>query len=430
MFWEKNIEMMAPKALRSLQLKRLKSTVHTVYKKVKFYRERFREQGIKPGDISSLDDLRKIPFTYIDDLRQNYPFGLLATDRAQIARLHTSSGTTGKPKAIFFTRKDIDTAANVMARCLTMTGLTKKDVFQNMMSYGLFTGGLVMHYGAEKVGALVIPSAIGNTERQILLMRDFGTTSVHITPSYALYLADVFEKQHINPRKQLLLKRAYVGAEPHSEETRKKIEHLFGIDVFNSYGLSEMNGPGVAFECPYKEGMHLWEDNFIMEIIDPVTNEALPDGEEGELVLTTLLREGMPVLRYRTRDLTRILPEKCRCGRTHRRIARISGRVDDMFIVKGVNIFPQQIERVLMGIKGVGRNYFIELTAYDSMVVKVELSKEMTVNSVQGLTNFREHVQERLKMEILVKPKVELHEPGALPVSEGKAKRVIDNRKL
>jgi phenylacetate-CoA ligase len=429
-FWEKEIETLPRQKLEKLQLERLKKMAGYVCKNVDFYRRSFGKKRLKPAGIKSLEDIQKVPFTYIDDLRKNYPFGLLATDLAQIARLHTSSGTTGKPKAIFFTRADIDRAANLIARCLVMTGVTKKDVFQNMMSYGLFTGGLIMHYGAEKVGALVIPAAVGNTERQIMLMQDFGTTSVHITPSYALYLADVFDKKNLDPRKTLKLKRAYMGAEPHSEETRKKIEEVYGIDVFNSYGLSEMNGPGVAFECPHKSGMHLWEDNFIAEIIDPITDRPVPEGEEGELVLTTLMREGMPVLRYRTRDLTRIIPGKCRCGRTHRRIARISGRVDDMFIVRGVNVFPQQIERILMGTKGLGRNYVIELNEYDNLVVKVELAKEMTVNSVESLNRLKDNIEATLRAEILVRPKIELVEPGTLPVSEGKAKRVIDNRKL
>lgn len=430
MFWIKNIETMTPSELKKLQLAKLKKTVELVGKRVQFYKDKLKAHGVKLSDIRSAADVKRLPFTYIDDLRQNYPFGLLAAGTSQISRLHTSSGTTGKPKAIFFTRNDVDNAAELIARCLTMTGVTKHDVFQNMMSYGLFTGGLVMHYGAEKVGALVIPSAIGNTERQIMLMRDFGTTSIHITPSYALYLADVFDKKGLDPKTSLSLKRAYMGAEPHSEETRHKIEHAFGIEVYNSYGLSEMNGPGVAFECMEKNGMHLWEDNFILEIIDPKTGESLPDGVEGELVLTTLQREGMPILRYRTRDLTRVIPGKCKCGRTHRRIARINGRVDDMFIIRGVNIFPQQIERVLMSIKGLGRNYVIELAAYDKFNVKVELSKGMVINSVEKLSALRKEIEVRLKTEILVTPKVELVEPGTLPVSEGKAVRVIDNRKI
>src|SRR3989339_824014 len=430
MFWEKELETIKRGKLEALQLKRLKETATRVYNKVPYYKKLFKSKGVTPGDIRTINDISKLPFTTRDDLQKNYPDKLLTIKHHDTMRLHTSSGTTGKPKAVFFTKKDIDVAANNIARCLTMTGVTKVDVLQNMMSYGLFTGGLVMHYGAEKVGALVIPAGIGNTDRQLMLMQDFGTTSIHITPSYALYIADVFEKKGLDPRKELKLKRAYMGAEPHSEETRRKIESAFGIDVYNSYGLSEMNGPGVAFECQYKDGMHLWEDHFIMEIIDPVTGRQLPPGQEGELVLTTLCRVGMPILRYRTKDITRIITAPCRCGRTHRRIARITGRSDDMFIIKGVNIFPQQIERVLMGIKGVARNYLIQLESYDELIVKVEIQKRSFDGSVDHMAGLKAEIEGKLRAELLVRPKIELHEPGSLPVSEGKAKRVIDNRKL
>jgi phenylacetate-CoA ligase len=310
-----------------------------------------------------------------------------------------------------------------------MTGVKKDDVLQNMMTYGLFTGALVMHYGAEKVGVLVIPAGPGNTKRQIALMQDFKTTTLHLTPSYALYLAGVMNNEGLDP-KDFSLRRAYMGSEPYSEETRKKIEKFFKIDVYNSYGLSEMNGPGVAFECTEKNGMHLWEDKFIIEIIDPDTGERMPEGEEGELVLTTLYREAMPILRYRTRDIAMIIPGKCKCGRTHRRISRIIGRTDDMIIVRGVNIFPQQIERVLMGIKAVAQNYQIVLESYDQMTVRVEISKELFDGKVEHLVNLQSEITEKLRAEILVKPKVELLEPGTLPVSEGKATRVIDKRTL
>jgi phenylacetate-CoA ligase len=430
MFWQRESEAMGRKALEQLQLKRLRATVGKVYRNVPFYRDRLKELKLKPDDIKTLKDIRKIPFTTREDLLANYPYGLLAVPREKIVRVHTSSGTTGKPKAIFFSIKDINRSAELIARCLTMTGMKKGDVLQNMMTYGLFTGALVMHYGAEKIGALVIPAGPGNTERQIALMKDFGTTAIHLTPSYALYLAGVIEGKGIDPRKDLSLKRAYMGAEPYSEETRKKIERIYGIDVFNSYGLSEMNGPGVAFECPEKNGMHLWEDNFIMEIIDPKTGEQLPEGEEGELVLTTLCREAMPILRYRTKDITRIIRGKCRCGRAHRKIARITGRADDMFIVRGVNIYPQQIERVLMGIRGVAQNYQIALESYDEMTVKVEISRDLFDGNIEHLVKLQSEIKDKLKSEILVSPEVELLEPGTLPVSEGKAKRVIDNRKL
>lgn len=430
MFWQEEFETIGRRQLEELQLRRLQETVRRVYEKVPFYRSRFDEKGVKPDDIKTLADARKVPFTTKEDLLANYPFGLLAVPREEIVRVHTSSGTTGKPKAIFFTRNDIDNGANLIARCLVMTGMRKNDVLQNMMTYGLFTGALVMHYGAEKVGILIVPAGPGNTDRQITLMQDFKTTAIHITPSYALYLADVLIKKGIVPQRDLSLKRAYMGAEPYSEETRRKIEQFYGIDVYNSYGLSEMNGPGVAFECEGKEGMHLWEDNFLLEIINPETGEPVADGEKGEIVLTSLCREGMPILRYRTRDLTAVIPEACSCGRTHRRINRIFGRTDDMFIVKGVNIFPQQIENILMSVKGVAQNYQIILESLDHMTVQVEIERDLFDGNVTHLVKLQNRITDLLKNEILVKPKVELHEPGTLPVFEGKAKRVIDNRTL
>lgn len=430
MFWQQDIETISRRALEELQLKRLKKTVRLAYKNIPFYQEHFSKLQIRPQDITSLKDIRKLPFTTREDLRAYYPFGMLAVTKEQVVRLHTSSGTTGKPKAIFFSKRDVDRAAELIARCLVMTGVAKDDVLQNMMTYGLFTGALVMHYGAEKVGVLVIPAGPGNTKRQISLMQDFRTTTLHITPSYALYLASVMHNEGLDPQKDFTLRRAYLGSEPYSEETRKKIEKFFHIDVYNSYGLSEMNGPGVAFECKEKNGMHLWEDNFFMEIIDPDTGKPLPDGEKGELVLTTLCREAMPILRYRTSDITTILPGRCRCGRTHRRISRIIGRTDDMIIVRGVNIFPQQIERILMGVKAVAQNYQIVLESYDQMTVRVEIAKELFDGKVDHLINLKNDLTEKLRAEILVRPKVELLEPGTLPVSEGKSVRVIDKRTL
>ncbi len=420
---------MGRRSLEELQLKRLKRTVRLAHA-IPAYRKKFAELNIQPKDIKSLKDVRKLPYTTREDLLENYPFGLLAVPREQVVRLHTSSGTTGKPKAIFFTKKDINESAELIARCLVMTGMKENDVLQNMMTYGLFTGAMIMHYGAEKVGVLVIPAGPGNTARQITLMQDFKTTALHITPSYALYLFDAMTRKGIDPKKDLWLRRAYIGAEPYTEETRKKIESIFGIDVYNSYGLSEMMGPGVAFECEKKSGMHLWEDCFLLEIINPETGEPLPDGELGELVLTNLNREAMPILRYRTRDITRIVPGKCACGRTHRRVARMTGRADDMFIVRGVNIFPQQVERVLMGVKGVAQNYQIVLDSYDQMTVKVEILKDIFDGSLEHLLTMKSEITDKLRAEILVKPKVELLEPGTLPVSEGKAKRVIDMRTL
>jgi phenylacetate-CoA ligase len=355
---------------------------------------------------------------------------MLALPKENVVRVHTSSGTTGKPKAIFFSKEDIEGSANLIARCLVMTGTGKGDILQNMMTYGLFTGAMVMHYGAEKVGSLVIPAGPGNTDRQITLMQDFGTTVIHIIPSYALYLSSVFQDKGIDPGKDLSLRRAYLGAEPYSEETRRKIEHFFGIDVFNCYGLTEMNGPGVAFECRQKNGLHVWEDHFLAEIINPETGEILAEGDEGELVLTSLQREAMPLIRYRTRDITRIMPEPCECGRTHRRISRIIGRSDDMFIARGVNIFPQQIEKVLMGVKGVAQNYQIVLESYDNITVRVEMAKELFDGNIEHLLNLQTILTDKIRAEIVVKPKVELLESGTLPVTEGKAKRVVDNRTM
>ena len=311
-----------------------------------------------------------------------------------------------------------------------MTGMTRGDVLQNMMTYGLFTGAMVMHYGAEKLGVLVIPAGPGNTDRQIALMQDFDTTAIHITPSYALYLGAVLQKRGIDPREGLKLKRAYLGAEPYSEETRRKLEDIFGIDVYNSYGLTEMNGPGVGFECTKKHGMHIWEDMFLMEIINPETGEEVREGEDGEIVFTTLQRDAMPILRYRTRDLTSVMPGKCKCGRTHRRISRIIGRSDDMFILRGVNIFPQQIEQVLMSVKGVAENYQIVLESFDEMDIKVEISRDLFDGNIEHLMALKTTITDKIRSAVLVKPKVELVEPGTLPVSEGKATRVIDKRTI
>jgi phenylacetate-CoA ligase len=430
MFWQEDIETLPREALELLQLQRLQTVVRRVAEHVPFYQQRFAEQGVAPEAIRSLGDVRRLPFTTNADLRANYPTGLLAVPRDGVTRLHTSSGTTGKPKALFFSPRDVDQAAELIARCLVMTGTTRHDVLQNMMTYGLFTGALMVHYGAEKVGMLVIPAGPGNSERQLMLMQDFGTTVFHTTPSYALYLADFLEKKGVDPRRDLALRKAFVGAEAYTEETRHKIEQALGIDVYNSYGLSEMNGPGVAFECEHKNGMHLWEDHFLLEIVDPETGAPLPDGERGELVLSSLCREAMPLLRYRTRDITVVIPTPCECGRTHRRISRITGRADDMLIVRGTNFYPQQIERVLMGFPGLGRNYLILLEGLDELTVRVELAGASFDGEIDHLRRLHETLVERLRAEILVKPKVELVSSGALPVSEGKARRVIDQRVL
>ncbi len=429
-FFNPKIEKLSPSELRVLQFKKLKTVLRRVYQKVPFYREKLKEAGINLSKIKTLSDLKELPFTTKEDLFVDYPFGLLAEPLEKVVRLHTSSGTTGKPKAIFFSKKDIWAQAELIARALVMTGSTSQDILQNSMTYGLFTGALVMHYGAELLGMLVIPAGPGNTERQIELMRTFGTTCVHMTPSYALYVATVIQGKGLKPGVDIKLKRAYLGAEPYSEETRRKIEEMLKVDVYNCYGLSEMGGPGVAFECQFKKGLHLWEDAFIAEIIDPKTGMPVKPGEVGELVLTTLNRTAMPLIRYRTRDLTYAFEEPCPCGRTHIKIARIIGRADDMFIVRGVNIFPQQIEAVLMGIKGVAQNYQIILEGLDEMIVKVEIDRDFFDGRIERLLKLRDEITEKLKAVIQVRPKVELVEPGTLPVSEGKAKRVIDRRTL
>ena len=430
MFRDPGIEALPRADLERLQLGRLQGLVSRLFERVPLYRERFAGAGITAESIKSLADLRRLPFTTSADLRDTYPSGLLAVPMDQALRLHTSSGTTGRPKALFFSPRDVDNAAELCARSFVATGVTARDVFQNMMTYGLFTGALVAHYGAEKVGCLVIPAGPGNSEKQLALMQDFGTTTVHLTPSFALYFADFLDGKGPDARRPLKLRRAFVGAEPYSIETRDKIEQALGVQVFNSYGLSEMNGPGVAFECEKRAGMHLWEDHFVLEIIDPKTDEPLPDGESGELVLTTLCREAMPLLRYRTRDITWVVPGPCACGRTHRRLARITGRADDMLIVRGVNVYPQQIERVLMAIPQVGRNYLILLDGRDDMTVQAELAHgESEMNEEQRVA-LEGEIAARLRSEILTKPKVKLVPPASLPVSEGKAKRVIDRRIL
>jgi phenylacetate-CoA ligase len=431
MYWEPDIETMPREKLEAVQMERLKSTLRRAAESP-HYGGVFREKGFDPAKINSLDDVKRIPLTTKEDLRASWPYGFLAVSKDELVRMHSSSGTTGRATVIFHTVNDVGAWTNLVARCMYMTGVRRGDVFQNMMTYGLFTGGLGFHYGAEKVGALVIPAGAGNSKRQIQLMRDFGTTVIHIIPSYALHLYTVFGEMSLDPKQDTKLKIAFIGAEPHSEKTRKRIEEFYGIKAYNSYGLSEMNGPGVAFECPCQTGLHIWEDNFIVEIINPDTLEPVPDGGEGELVMTTLLREGMPILRYRTKDLTRIIPGVCECGRTHRRIDRIKGRTDDMLIIKGVNIFPIQVEKKLMEIPGVGTDYVIILDREefnDIMTVRVEVQREFFDGDLLHLEALQKRIIEALKSDILITPKVDLVAPGGLPKTEGKAVRVIDNRK-
>lgn len=424
-------ETMSREQIEALQLERLQATVKHCMNST-FYKKRFEEAGLKPEDIKTLDDLRKIPFTTKQDLRETYPFGMASVPLRKCVRLHSSSGTTGNPTVILHTQKDIDEWANAVARCLWMVGLRPDDVFQNSSGYGMFTGGLGFQYGAERLGALTIPAAAGNSLRQIKFIKDFGTTAIHAVPSYVTRLYEVMQSEGVDPRRDTKLKVLAIGAEPHSEEQRKRIENMLGVKAYNSFGMSEMCGPGVGFECKEQNGLHFWEDYYIVEIVDPVTLEPVPDGEIGELVLTTLNREAMPLLRYRTRDLTRVLGRTCPCGRNHVRLDRMRGRSDDMIVLRGVNIFPIQIEKILMQFKELASNYLITLTTdedNDNMTVEVEL-EELFTDDYQRLLNLEKEIKRRLKDEILLTPHVKLVPKGTLPVSEGKAVRVVDKRKV
>jgi phenylacetate-CoA ligase len=414
--------------LKELQLQRLRDTVRRAGASP-FYRRRLAEAGVGADNLKDLDAVRRLPVTTKDDLRAHGK-EMLARPLTEMVRLHASSGTTGQATVIYYTRRDVETWADLVARCLYMTGLRPGDVFQNMMGYGLFTGGLGFHYGAERVGALTIPAGAGNSLRQVQLMQQFGTTAVHIIPSYALYLLTTFEKRGVDPR-ELPLRLAYIGAEPHSEDMRRRLEAAYGVKAYNSYGLSEMNGPGVAFECPEQNGLHVWEDSFLVEVVDPETLEPRPPGQVGELIFTSLTREGMPLLRYRTRDLASYDDQPCPCGRTSRRLSRIQGRTDDMLIIKGVNIFPLQIDRVLMAMPEVGSNYLVELTREnfnDQMHVKVEVKESFFKEDMRHLNALVRRLTEALKSELLITPRVELVEPHTLPAGEGKAVRIVDKR--
>ncbi len=426
-YWDVRTETIDRRALERLQLERLNATLDGA-RRAPWYREKLARQ---PKELQSVDELARLPFTTKQDLRDHFPYGFLAVALEEVVRLHSSSGTTGNPTVIYHTKEDIETWGDLLARCMYMAGMRRHDVFQNMMGYGLFTGGMGFHYGAERLGALTIPIGPGNSKRQLWFMQQFGTTAVHILPSYALRLASFFGELAIDPRRDLKLRMAFVGAEPHTEETRRRIEDVWGIRVFNSYGLSEMCGPGVAFECPEQRGMHIWEDQFAVEIIDPDSGAPLPDGEWGELVLTSLARAATPLIRYRTRDLTRILPGPCPCGRTHRRIDRIRGRSDDMLIINGVNVFPMQIERTLMRIPAIGSNYLIEVheeNFMDRLHVKVELRREAFDGTLAEVEKLSARVADELRAELGITPVVKLLEAGSLPSTEGKAVRVADLR--
>ena len=428
-FFDEKMETMTRAQIEALQLERLQATVQHCMNSP-FYRKRFEEAGLKPEDIKTLDDIRRIPFTTKQDLRDTYPFGMASVPLRECTRLHSSSGTTGTPTVILHTQKDLEEWAAQVARNLWMVGLRPDDVFQNSSGYGMFTGGLGFQYGAERLGMLTIPAAAGNSIRQIKFITDFGTTALHAVPSYVTRLYEVMQSMGVDPRRDTKLKVLAIGAEPHSEEQRRRIEEMMGVKAYNSFGMSEMCGPGVGFECQEQNGLHFWEDYYIVEIVDPETLEPVPDGEVGELVLTSLCREAMPLLRYRTRDLTRVLGRTCSCGRNHVRIDRMRGRSDDMMVLRGVNIFPIQIEKILMTFPELASNYLITLTTdedNDNMTVEVEL-EELFTDDYRRLQNLTNRIQRALKDEILLTPHVKLLPKGTLPVSEGKAVRVVDKR--
>jgi phenylacetate-CoA ligase len=426
MFWQKEIETLDKENLRKFQLECINKQI-ALARNSQFYKDKLANID----KLNSLEEVRKLPFTTKQDLRDSFPYGCLATDLKNVVRMHSSSGTTGNPTVVFHTKDDIANWANISARSMYTAGARNTDIFQNTMGYGLFSGGLGFHYGGERLGMTTIPIGPGNSKRQIWFMQHFKTTVVHILPSYALRLSGTIKELGIDVKKDLNLKIFFIGAEPHSEAMRKKIEELYNVKAFNSYGLSEISGPGIAFECPYQDGLHIWEDYVYPEIVDPKTFEPLPDGQEGELVLTTLQRQAMPLMRYRTKDLTKIISEPCKCGRTHRRIARITARTDDMMIINGVNIFPIQIEKTILSIPEAGKNYIIELfdnNCMDKLRVKIEINNETFKGTLKDLEILQNKLVNELKQELDVTPVVQFVESGSLPITEGKAKRVIDLR--
>ncbi len=433
MIWVEEVESLPRLGLESIQLKRLQGLVERVYATVAPYREKMIAAGIKPEDVRSLDDLKRLPFTTKDDLRDNYPFGLFTVPLEEVIRVHASSGTTGKPTVVGYTENDIELWASVMARCLAMAGVTRGDMVHNAYGYGLFTGGLGAHYGIEALGATVIPVSGGNSKRQVTIMRDFGSTVLLSTPSYALNLADALADVGISP-EELKLRVGIHGAEPWSENMREEVERKLGIKAVDIYGLSEIIGPGVAMECLQSpRGMHILEDHFLPEVVDPETLEPLPYGEAGELVFTTLTKEAFPLIRYRTKDISRLYAEPCACGRTLVRMEKVMGRTDDMLIIRGVNVFPSQVEHVLMGIEGVEPHYQIEVNregTMDTMSVLVEVSEDIFSDEIRVLESLSKRIQADVKDMLGVTCKVKLVEPRSIARSEGKAQRVVDNRKI
>lgn len=426
------VEILERGELEELKLRRLRETVERLYRQVPFYRRRLEEAGFEPGDLRTLEDLERLPFTTKDDLRDNYPFGLFAVPMRDIVRIHASSGTTGKPTVVGYTASDIRTWADLVARTIVAAGGTPDDIVHVAYGYGLFTGGLGLHYGAEMLGATALPMSGGNTKRQVRLMVDFGSTILCCTPSYALNIAEVMREMGIS-REQVKLKSAILGAEPWSDEMRRQIEQELSLSAHDIYGLSEVVGPGVSIECGEKKGLHVFEDCFIPEIIDPATGRVLPPGEKGELVFTNINKEGLALLRYRTRDISRLLVEECPCGRTHVRMERITGRTDDMLIIRGVNVFPLQVEMVLMQIPGLSPHYQLVVDRVDNLdvlEVQVEVSPQVFSDEIKRLEELERRIRDEVQSYLGVGVKVRLMEPRSIQRSEGKAVRVIDRRKI
>ncbi len=430
-YWNEKIETMPAEDIKKYQLKKLQEQVKHCYEDSSFYRKKFDSVGLKPQDIHTLDDLKKIPFTVKSDLKDNYPFGMVAGPD-DIVEIHASSGTTGNPIVGSYNKNDMDVWQELVARCIYTAGGRNKDIIHVAYGYGLFTGGLGLHYGAQKIGAKIVPASGGMTQRQIKLMKDLGTTIVACTPSFMVYLAETMAQEGIDPRKDLKLKRGIFGAEPWSDMIRKRIEKETGIEAYDIYGLTELCGPGVSIECEEHNGLHIWEDHFIVETINPDTGEVLPPGQEGELVFTTLTKTCMPMLRYRTRDISRVETTPCKCGRTHARMMRVTGRSDDMLIIRGVNVFPSQIEYAVMCFAELATQYLIVVDrpgALDTFAVKVELSDKASKDEKLDKNALRNEIGKRIHIVTGISADVEIVKPGELPRSEGKAKRVLDLRK-
>ncbi len=433
MIWNEANECMSREALTGLQSERLRKLAAYAYQNVAYYKKKMDEAGVAPEDILTVADLTKLPFTVKDDLRDNYPFDAFAVPMSDIVRIHASSGTTGKPTVVGYTREDIETWAELMARTMTAAGVTRDSIVQNAYGYGLFTGGLGAHYGAEKIGASVIPISGGNTEKQIMLMQDFGSHAISCTPSYALYLAEVMEEMGVDPKKDIQLKYGIFGAEPWSHEMREQIEEKLGIRATDIYGLSEIMGPGVATECECQCGLHIMEDHFLPEIIDPDTGEVLPAGSKGELVITTLTKQGIPVIRYRTRDITSLDYSVCECGRTMVRMDKVMGRSDDMLIIRGVNVFPSQVESVLMKFSEIEPHYLLvvdRMNNLDTLEIWVEMSDSLFSDEVKKVEQVRERIRGQIQSLLGLNAAIKLVEPKTIERSTGKAKRVIDKRKI